>query len=69
VKRAWARHPDYRQRVEHYEIAAYGTEIAHARLLEHDEVVGLLEESLEEEKACAPVHEGSCSAETPACSR
>jgi len=38
------------QRVEHYEIAAYGTAIAHARLLEHDEVVGLLEESLEEEK-------------------
>jgi len=39
------------QRVEHYEIAAYGTAIAHARLLELDEVVGLLEESLEEEKA------------------
>ena len=39
------------QRVEHYEIAAYGTAIAHARLLEHDEVVGLLEESLAEEKA------------------
>jgi hypothetical protein len=39
------------QRVEHYEIAAYGTAIAHARLLELDDVVGLLEESLEEEKA------------------
>jgi ferritin-like metal-binding protein YciE len=39
------------QRVEHYEIAAYGTAIAHARLLEKDEVVSLLEESLEEEKA------------------
>ena len=39
------------QRVEHYEIAAYGTAIAHARLLEHDDVVGLLEESLNEEKA------------------
>ena len=39
------------QRVEHYEIAAYGTAIAHARLLEQDEVVRLLEESLEEEKA------------------
>ena len=38
------------QRVEHYEIAAYGTAIAHARLLEHDEVVELLEESLGEEK-------------------
>jgi ferritin-like metal-binding protein YciE len=39
------------QRVEHYEIAAYGTAIAHARLLELEDVVGLLEESLEEEKA------------------
>jgi ferritin-like metal-binding protein YciE len=39
------------QRVEHYEIAAYGTAIAHARLLGQDEVVSLLEETLEEEKA------------------
>jgi ferritin-like metal-binding protein YciE len=39
------------QRVEHYEMAAYGTAIAHARLLEQEEVVRLLEESLEEEKA------------------
>jgi ferritin-like metal-binding protein YciE len=39
------------QRVEHYEIAAYGTAIAHARLLGQDEVARLLEESLEEEKA------------------
>ena len=39
------------QRVEHYEIAAYGTAIAHARLLGLDEVVTLLEESLDEEKA------------------
>jgi len=39
------------QRVEHYEIAAYGTAIAHARLLELDDVVRLLEESLNEEKA------------------
>jgi|SRR5690349_9393712 len=39
------------QRVEHYEMAAYGTAIAHARLLEHEDVVGLLEETLEEEKA------------------
>jgi ferritin-like metal-binding protein YciE len=39
------------QRVEHYEMAAYGTAIAHARLLEQEDVVGLLEESLEEEKA------------------
>jgi ferritin-like metal-binding protein YciE len=39
------------QRVEHYEIAGYGTAIAHARLLGLDEVVELLEETLEEEKA------------------
>jgi ferritin-like metal-binding protein YciE len=39
------------QRVEHYEIAAYGTAIAHARLLEQSDVVELLEESLGEEKA------------------
>jgi ferritin-like metal-binding protein YciE len=39
------------QRVEHYEIAAYGTAIAHARLLGQDEIVSLLEETLEEEKA------------------
>ena len=39
------------QRVEHYEIAAYGTAIAHARLLELDDVVELLEETLAEEKA------------------
>jgi ferritin-like metal-binding protein YciE len=38
------------QRVEHYEIAAYGTAIAHARLLELDGIVNLLEETLEEEK-------------------
>ena len=39
------------QRVEHYEIAAYGTAIAHARLLELDRIVSMLEETLEEEKA------------------
>lgn len=39
------------QRVEHYEIAAYGTAIAHARLLDLNEVVDLLEETLAEEKA------------------
>lgn len=39
------------QRVEHYEIAAYGTAIAHAKLLELDDVVALLESTLEEEKA------------------
>jgi ferritin-like metal-binding protein YciE len=39
------------QRVEHYEIAGYGTAIAHARLLELDDVVDLLEATLGEEKA------------------
>lgn len=39
------------QRVEHYEIAAYGTAIAHARLLGAQTVVDLLEQSLAEEKA------------------
>jgi ferritin-like metal-binding protein YciE len=39
------------QRVEHYEMAAYGTAIAHARLVGEDEVAGILEETLEEEKA------------------
>lgn len=39
------------QRAEHYEIGAYGTCVAWARLLGLDEVVGLLEQTLEEEKA------------------
>jgi ferritin-like metal-binding protein YciE len=39
------------QRVEHYEIAAYGTAIAHAQLLELDDIVSLLKETLSEEKA------------------
>jgi ferritin-like metal-binding protein YciE len=39
------------QRVEHYEIAAYGTAIAHARLLGYDTTAQILETTLEEEKA------------------
>jgi ferritin-like metal-binding protein YciE len=39
------------QRVEHYEIAAYGTAIANAKLLGQDEIVQLLVESMNEEKA------------------
>ena len=39
------------QRVEHYEFAAYGTLVAWARAIGHDEAVALLEETLEEEKA------------------
>lgn len=39
------------QRVEHYEIAAYGTARALAETLGETEAVGLLEETLDEEKA------------------
>ena len=39
------------QAVEHYEIARYGTLVAWARALGKDECAGLLEETLEEEKA------------------
>src|SRR5262249_34015516 len=38
------------QRVEHYEIAAYGTIIAHARLLELDGIVASMEETLDDDK-------------------
>jgi ferritin-like metal-binding protein YciE len=39
------------QRAEHYEIAAYGTLVAWAKAMGHDEAAGLLDEILEEEKA------------------
>ena len=39
------------QRVEHYEIAGYGSVIAFAQLLGKKDIVELLEETLEEEKA------------------
>jgi ferritin-like metal-binding protein YciE len=39
------------QRVEHYEIAAYGCLRTYAQLLGHDKAVKLLSESLEEEEA------------------
>jgi ferritin-like metal-binding protein YciE len=38
------------QRVEHYEMAAYGTLVAWAKAMGHDHVAGLLEQTLEEEK-------------------
>lgn len=38
------------QKVEHYEIAAYGTAIAHARQLGFNNVASILEKTLEEEK-------------------
>jgi ferritin-like metal-binding protein YciE len=39
------------QRAEHYEMAAYGTLVAWARAMGHDEAADLLQETLEEEKA------------------
>jgi ferritin-like metal-binding protein YciE len=39
------------QRAEHYEIAAYGTLIAWARVMGHTEAVDLLQQNLDEEKA------------------
>jgi ferritin-like metal-binding protein YciE len=39
------------QRAEHYEMAAYGTMVAWAKAMGHDEAAGLLEEILDEEKA------------------
>jgi ferritin-like metal-binding protein YciE len=39
------------QKVEHYEIASYGTLIAWAEQMGHDEAAELLKETLEEEKA------------------
>jgi ferritin-like metal-binding protein YciE len=39
------------QRAEHYEIAAYGTLVAWAQAMGHTEVVNLLQQTLDEEKA------------------
>jgi ferritin-like metal-binding protein YciE len=39
------------QRAEHYEMAAYGTLVAWARAMGHNEAADLLQETLEEEKA------------------
>ena len=39
------------QKVEHYEMASYGSAIAYANLLGLEDVVDLLKETLEEEKA------------------
>jgi ferritin-like metal-binding protein YciE len=38
------------QKVEHYEIATYGSLVAWGRMLGEDEAVSLLEETLQEEK-------------------
>lgn len=40
------------QKVEHYEIASYGTLATYAKLLGHKEVLALLLETLKEEKSC-----------------
>jgi ferritin-like metal-binding protein YciE len=37
------------QRVEHYEIAAYGTALAHARAMRHGTIAQLLQQTLDEE--------------------
>jgi ferritin-like metal-binding protein YciE len=39
------------QRAEHYEMAVYGTLVAWARTMRHDEAADLLQETLDEEKA------------------
>src|SRR4029079_4700975 len=39
------------QRAEHYEMAAYGTLVAWARAMGHDEAADLLQETLDKEKA------------------
>jgi len=38
------------QKIEHYEIATYGTLVTHARILGEDDMAALLEQTLEEEK-------------------
>ncbi|MEO7963148.1 MAG: DUF892 family protein, partial [Gemmatimonadaceae bacterium] len=39
------------QRVEHYEMAAYGTACAHAKALGYDDLAGILAQTLQEEEA------------------
>ena len=39
------------QRAEHYEMAAYGTLVAWARVMQHENAAGLLQQILDEEKA------------------
>ena len=45
------------QRVEHYEIAAYGTARTHARQLGYDNAANLLEQTLKEERRRRSAHE------------
>ena len=50
------------QRAEHYEMAAYGTLVAWARAMGHDDAADLLQQTLDEEKAAdeklSPLAEG-----------
>ena len=63
------------QRAEHYEMAAYGTLVAWARAMGHDEAADLLQETLDEEKAAdeklsgiaeAGINESAAAAAQPA---
>lgn len=51
------------QKIQHYEIAAYGTAIAHAKILNKDDIAKMLHTSLEEEatmdKKLTKIAEGS----------
>jgi ferritin-like metal-binding protein YciE len=56
------------QKVEHYEIASYGSLVAWAKLLKEDDALELLEETLNEEKqtdeALTEIAEGAINVET-----
>lgn len=54
------------RRVEHYEIAAYGSAVCHAELLGETRVVTLLQTSLQEEKAADQKLSEICEAEVNA---
>ncbi len=51
------------QKIEHYEIAGYGTAKAHAKMLDFDEIAELLDDTLQEEgaadKKLSKIAEGS----------
>ena len=61
------------QRAEHYEIAAYGTLVAWAQALGHDEAAELLQQTLDEEKAAdeklSAIAEGSVNQEAASAAR
>jgi ferritin-like metal-binding protein YciE len=51
------------QRVEHYEIAAYGSTIAFARQMGHDDIAAILQETLDEEKSADTMLSGIAESE------